>query len=135
MIVYSFIASLFSAFYLNQPVNLTKLNTTAHTWCDGHTTSISTCRVWGVRAGVQVSRRKFHTHIHLDQTRVEILSCIKKRKLNKENFKECTTWHNLILSNMRSLLLYIYQHYARAMHGLIKIHMQIIFFINLLKNK
>ena len=28
--------------------------------------SISTCGVWGARAGVQVSRRELHTHIHLD---------------------------------------------------------------------
>ena len=40
--------------------------TTAHPWCDGHSTSISACGVWGVRAGVQVSRREFHTHINLD---------------------------------------------------------------------
>ena len=32
------------------------------------------------RVGVQVSRRKFHTHIHLDYTRVEFLSCIIKKK-------------------------------------------------------
>ena len=38
----------------------------AHPWCDGHSTSISTCEVWGARAGVQVSKREFHTHIHLN---------------------------------------------------------------------
>ena len=26
--------------------------TTAHPWCDGHSTSISACGVWGVRAGI-----------------------------------------------------------------------------------
>jgi len=39
---------------------------TALPWCDGHSTSISVCGVWGVRARVQVSRRKLHTHIHLN---------------------------------------------------------------------
>ena len=32
----------------------------------GHSTSISACGVWGIRVGIQVSRREFHTHIHLD---------------------------------------------------------------------
>ena len=36
----------------------------------------------GVRTGVQVSRREFHTHIHLDYVRVEILSYIKNKKKN-----------------------------------------------------
>ena len=31
-----------------------------------HSTSISACGVWGVRIGVQVSRRKLYTHIHLN---------------------------------------------------------------------
>ena len=34
--------------------------------------------MWGVRAGIQVSRKELHTHIHLDYVKVEILSCIKK---------------------------------------------------------
>ena len=32
------------------------------------------------RGRVQVFRREFHTHIHLDQIKIEILSCIKKKK-------------------------------------------------------
>ena len=49
------------------------------TW--GHSTSISTCRVWGKsRARVQVSIKKFHTHIYLDYARIEFLSCIQKKK-------------------------------------------------------
>ena len=40
--------------------------TTAHPWCSGHSTSINACGVWGVRVGVQVFRREFHTHIYLD---------------------------------------------------------------------
>ena len=40
--------------------------TIVHPWCDGHSRSISACRVWEVRAGVQVSRRELHTYIHLD---------------------------------------------------------------------
>ena len=42
------------------------LVTTVHSWCDGHSTSISAYGVWEVRIGVQVSKREFHTHIHLD---------------------------------------------------------------------
>ena len=34
----------------------------------------------GAKAGVQVSRREFHIHIHLDYDRAEFLSCIKKKK-------------------------------------------------------
>ena len=36
--------------------------------------------MWEVRAEIQVSRsrRKLHTHIYLDYTRVKFLSCIKK---------------------------------------------------------
>ena len=34
--------------------------TTIHPWCDGHSTSINACGVWGVRVGVQVSRRELH---------------------------------------------------------------------------
>ena len=39
---------------------------TSHTWCNGHSTSINACEVWGVRTGVQVFRRELHTHIYLD---------------------------------------------------------------------
>ena len=31
-------------------------------------------------ARIQVSRREFHTHIHLDYTRIKFQSCIKKNK-------------------------------------------------------
>ena len=33
----------------------------------------------GERAGVQISKRKLHTHIHLDLVKVEFLSCIKNK--------------------------------------------------------
>ena len=55
--------------------------TTAHPQYGGHFTSISTYGVWGERAEVQVFRREFYTHIHLDQVRVEILFCKKIKKL------------------------------------------------------
>ena len=58
--------------------------TTAHPWCGGYSTSLDACGVWGARAGVQVSKRELHTHIYLDQARVEILSCIKKNIKKKE---------------------------------------------------
>ena len=35
----------------------------------------------GIRAGVQVSKREFHTHIHLDYVRVKFLYCIIKKKV------------------------------------------------------
>ena len=34
----------------------------------------------GIRVGVQVSKREFHTHIHLDYVRIKFISCIKKKK-------------------------------------------------------
>ena len=43
-----------------------KKNITAHFWCNDHTTIISVCEVWSVKIGVQVSRKKFYTHRHLD---------------------------------------------------------------------
>ena len=54
--------------------------TTAHPQCDGHSISKSTCGVCGARAEIQVSRRELHTHIHLNQDEVKILSWIKKKK-------------------------------------------------------
>lgn len=37
---------------------------TAHTWYGGH--FISACRVWRVRAEIQVSKKEFYTRIHLN---------------------------------------------------------------------
>ena len=54
---------------------------TAYSWCDSHFTSISVCRIWGIRAGVQVSRKEFHTYIHVDYVRVKFLFYIKKKIL------------------------------------------------------
>ena len=39
--------------------------------------------VWDARAEVQVSRRKFHIHMHLDQAKVKFLSFVKKLKKKK----------------------------------------------------
>ena len=72
-----------------------------------HSTSISDCGVWGVRVGIQVFRRKFHTHRHLDYIRVEFLSCIKRKKLKIKisfswcgGFKEkCYNQKNIICQN------------------------------------
>ena len=50
-------------------------------WCSGHSTSINAYGVWEAKAGVQISRKELHTHIHLDYDRVEFLSYIKKQKL------------------------------------------------------
>ena len=41
---------------------------TTHPWRDGNSINISACEVWVARAEVQVFKRKFHTHIHLDLT-------------------------------------------------------------------
>ena len=55
--------------------------TTAHPWCSSHSTNINFCKVRGARVGVQVSKREFHTHIHLDYAKVEILSYKKNKKI------------------------------------------------------
>ena len=52
--------------------------------CGGHSISINAYGMWRVRVRVQVSGREFHTHIHLDQFRVEILSCIHQPKKKKK---------------------------------------------------
>ena len=53
--------------------------TTAYSWCDNHSTSISVSKVWEAKIGVQVSKRELHTYIHLDLVRVDsILNKIKK---------------------------------------------------------
>ena len=52
--------------------------------------------VWGVSAGIQVSRRELHTHIHLNYTKVEFLSCIKKNKNKNKN--ENTLKNRILLS-------------------------------------
>ena len=36
--------------------------------------------MWRANVGIQVSRREFHTYIHLDYVRIEILSYKKKKK-------------------------------------------------------
>ena len=40
-----------------------------------------------VRVGVQVSRNKLHTHIHLDYVKIEFLFCIKKKMRKPVNLK------------------------------------------------
>ena len=46
--------------------NLSYNVTTMQLWCSGHSTSISAYGVWEAKAGVQISRKELHTHIHLD---------------------------------------------------------------------
>ena len=49
--------------------------------------SIRACGVWREKTGVQVSRRKLHSHIYLDYTRIEFyLSKKKKNNNNNNNF-------------------------------------------------
>ena len=55
------------------------ITTITYTWCNGHFTSLNACGVQGTRVKVQVFRREPHTHIHLDQARVKILSISKKK--------------------------------------------------------
>ena len=52
--------------------------TTTHHWCDSHSISISDSEVWGIKARIQVSKREFHVHIHLDYVKIKFLFCIKK---------------------------------------------------------
>ena len=40
-------------------------------WRDDHSTSISACKVRGIKARVQISKREIHTHIYLDYARVD----------------------------------------------------------------
>ena len=47
-----------------------------HLWYGGHSTSINICRVWGIKSEIQVSRKKFHTHIHL---RLDVASFLYKK--------------------------------------------------------
>ena len=62
----------------------------------------------GVRAEVQVSRREFHTHIYLDYSRVEFLSCIKKKKkkILDGKISYTSTFKNVGTKMIFSLLLY-----------------------------
>ena len=39
-----------------------------------------------VKVGVQVFKRKFHTHLHLDYAKLEFLSCKKKKDKTKGQF-------------------------------------------------
>ena len=71
----------------------------AHPWCGDHSTSINACGVWGVRTRVQVSKREFHTHVHLNYTRVEILSYIKK----KNSWLRYSLLRNLSLKALQSM--------------------------------
>ena len=43
---------------------------TVHSWCSDHSTSVNACGVQRASARIQVSRKEFHTHIHLDQDRL-----------------------------------------------------------------
>ena len=49
---------------------------------------INACEVWGTRAEIQVSKRKFYTHIHLDYVIVEILSKKTPYKRGSNNCEE-----------------------------------------------
>ena len=47
---------------------------------NGYSTGINAYEMQEARVRVQIFRRKFHIYIHLDQAKVEILSCKKKKK-------------------------------------------------------
>ena len=64
--------------YSRTTTNYTSIFTTTYSWCDGHSISISACRVWRVKAEVQVFKREIYTHIHLDYARVEFYLVLKK---------------------------------------------------------
>ena len=57
------------------------MDSMVHFWCSGYSISISVCRVWEVKTGVQVFRKELHTHIYVNYAKVEFLSCIKKKKI------------------------------------------------------
>ena len=60
--------------------------TTTYSYCDGHYISISVCGMWGARAEVQVFRNELHKHINLDNSKIEFLYCIKKKRIQKVNY-------------------------------------------------
>ena len=62
----------------HDPFDKYKYFTTAHSWRNNHSTSISNCKMWKIRTEIQVSKKKPHTHIHLDYARLKFLSCIIK---------------------------------------------------------
>ena len=53
-----------------------------HHWRDGHSTSISVCGVWEVRAKIQVFKRKFYTNIQLSQVRVNKDICMSNTNIH-----------------------------------------------------
>ena len=54
--------------------------------------SIRACGVWREKTGVQVSRRKLHSHIHLDYTRIEFYLSQKKKKKKKKQQQQQFLW-------------------------------------------
>ena len=46
--------------------------------------SIRACGVWREKTGVQVSRRKLHSHIYLDYTIIEFYLSQKKKKKQQQ---------------------------------------------------
>ena len=51
-----------------------------------------------VRAEIQISERKLHTHIHLDYDRIKFLSIIKNnKKVKKISKQDCLLSLNFIL--------------------------------------
>ena len=83
-------------------------------WCGGHSTSINVCGVRRAMAGIQVSRSEFYIHIHLNQVRVGILSCKKKKKINvlliigQRTKKESTRMKDWGLPQYIYIYIYIY---------------------------
>ena len=59
---------------------VTIFSTTAHSWHDIHSTSISACGVWGAKIEVQDPKREFQIHIHLNLVRVDFYLIKKKKK-------------------------------------------------------
>ena len=54
--------------------------------------SIRACGVWREKTGVQVSRRKLHSHIYLDYTRIEFYLSQKKKKKKKQQQQQQFWW-------------------------------------------
>ena len=54
--------------------------------------SIRACGVWREKTGVQVSRRKLHSHIYLDYTIIEFYLSQKKKKKKKQQQQQQQFW-------------------------------------------
>ena len=91
-------------------------------WCDGHFISINTCGMWKVRAEVQVFRRKFHIHVHLDQVRIEFYLVKIKKLLYKREKNKSTIPPKTIIKHITYVITCHTQEYTYHIFSICKQH-------------